>query len=96
MYAIKWDNSGGIERKKARTVAKDFTQVIRKDYNETYVSVACLESVYFLCAIAASHRLRLWQLDFISAFFNSNNSFDVFMEQPKGFEDGEDDHVWKL
>jgi len=43
-----------LERKKARTVAKGFTQVIGKDYNETYTSVACLESVRLVCAIAAS------------------------------------------
>ena len=43
-----------LERRKARTVAKGFTQVIGEDYNETYTSVACLESVCLVCAIAAS------------------------------------------
>jgi len=54
VYAIKWDNSGNIEKRKARTVAKEFAQVIGEDYKETYASVACLESVCLLCAIAAS------------------------------------------
>ena len=31
-------------------------------------------------------RLRLWQIDFVLAFLNSNSNFKVFMEQPKGFE----------
>ena len=77
-------------------VAKGFTQIIGEDYDETYASVARLESVRLLCAIAASRRLRLWQLDFVSAFLNSDSSFEVYMEQPKGFEEGGDDHVWKL
>jgi len=54
VYAIKWDNSGNIEKRKVRTVAKGFTQVIGEDYEETYVSVARLKSVHLLCAIAAS------------------------------------------
>jgi len=96
VYAIKWDDNGGIEKRKARTVAKGFTQVIGEDYEETYASVARLESVRLLCAIAASRRLCLWQVDFVSAFLNSDSSFEVFMEQPKGFEEGGGDYVWKL
>ena len=96
MYAIKWDNSGNIEKRKARTVAKGFTQVIEKDYKETYASVARLESVCLLCAIAASRRLCLWQVDFVFAFLNSDSTFKVFMEKPKGFEEGGADYVWKL
>jgi len=53
VYAIKWDDNSGIEKKKVKTVAKGFIQVIEEDYEETYTSVACLESVQLLCAIAA-------------------------------------------
>jgi len=80
VYAIKWNDNGEIERRKARMVVKGFTQVIGEDYDETYDSVACLESVRLLCAIAASRRLCLWQLDFVSAFLNSDSSFEVYME----------------
>jgi len=47
-------------------------------------------------AIAAARRLCLWQVDFVSAFLNSENTFDVYMEQPRGFEEGEDGYIWKL
>jgi len=77
-------------------VAKGFAQVIGKDYEKTYASVARLESVHLLCAIAISQRLCLWQVDFVSAFLNSNSTFEVFMEQPKGFEEEGVDYVWKL
>jgi len=59
VYAIKWNDNGEIERRKARMVAKGFTQIIGEDYDETYASVAHLEFVRLLCAIAASRRLRL-------------------------------------
>jgi len=93
---VKWKEEGMVERRKARTVAKGFTQVIGEDYNETYTSVACLESVCLVCAIAASRGLRLWQVNFVSAFLNSDNAYKIYMEQPKGFEEERADFVWKL
>jgi len=42
-----------VEKRKARTVAKGFTQVIGEDYEETYASVTRLESVCLVCAVAA-------------------------------------------
>ena len=93
VYVIKWKEDGGLERQKTRTVAKGFTQVIGEDYEETYASISHLESICLVCAIAASRRLRLWQIDFVSVFFNSDNSYEVFMEQPRGFEEGGDNHI---
>ena len=57
VYAIKWKENGSLEKQKAQTVAKGYTQVIGEDYKETYASVARLESVCLVCAIAASRRL---------------------------------------
>jgi len=54
VFTVKWNEKGEIEKRKARTVAKGYTQVIGEDYNETYASVARLESVRLVCAIAAS------------------------------------------
>ena len=96
VYAVKWRYDGIVDRQKARTIAKGFTQVLGEDYDKTYALVAQLESVRLVCAIAASRRLRLWQIDFISAFLNSKSMFDIYMKQPRGFEEGGDDLVWKL
>jgi len=40
VYAVKWRDDGTVDRWKARTVAKGFTQVLGEDYNKTYTSVA--------------------------------------------------------
>jgi hypothetical protein len=45
VYALKFDDVGSIASHKARLIAKGFTQVLREDYDETYASVARLESV---------------------------------------------------
>jgi len=96
VYAVKWKDDGTVDGWKARTVAKGFTQVLGEDYDETYTSVTRLESVQLVYAIAVSRRLRLWQIDFVSAFLNSESMFDIYMKQPRGFEEGGDDLVWKL
>jgi len=93
---LKWKEDGELEKWKAQTVAKGFTQVIGEDYKETYVSIAQLESVCLVYAIVASWRLCFWQIDFVSTFLNSNNTYDIFIEQPKGFEEERGNHVWKL
>ena len=54
VYVIKQKEDGGLERRKARTVVKGFTQVIGEDYKEIYASVTCLKSIYLVCTIAAS------------------------------------------
>ena len=53
VYAIKQNDNSGIEKRKARTVAKGFTQIIGENYEEAYTFVARLESVQLLCAITA-------------------------------------------
>jgi len=80
VFAIKWNEDRTIEKWKAHTVAKGYTQVIGEDYEETYALVARLESVRLVCAIAAARNLTLWQVDFVSAFLNSDSTYEVYME----------------
>jgi len=65
----------------------------QEDYEETYISVAQLELVCLVYAVAVSQQLCLWQIDFVSAFLNSNNAYEVYIEQPKGFEKEKDNYV---
>jgi len=46
--------------------------------------------------VIAARNLTLWQVDFVSVFLNSDSAYKVYMEQPKGFEEGGLDYVWKL
>lgn len=36
------------------------------------------------------------QINFISAFLNSMNKFEIYIEQPKGFEEEKEVYVWRL
>ena len=62
-------------------VAKGYTQVIGEDYEETYASVTRLESVRLVYAIAVARNLTLWQVDFFSAFLNSDSTY---VRRPRG------------
>lgn len=48
-----------------------------------------------MCSITTSQRLRLWQMDFVSAFLNSSNLFEVYIEQPRDFEKERDDYIYR-
>ena len=74
-------------------MTKDFTQVLNKDYNKTYVSVMRLELIQLVCVIVVAQGLYLWQISFILVFLNSDNKFEVYMKQLKYFEKGGEEYV---
>ena len=84
-------------RNKARLVAQGYTQIEGIDFDETFAPVARLESIQLLLAIACFLHIKLYQMDVKSAFLNGYLNEEVFVEQPKGFQDPHyPDHVFKL
>ena len=97
IYDIKWDGEGNRIKDKARLVRKGYTQRLGIDYNETWAAVTHLESVRMTAAVAAEHNLKLWRIDFVGAYLNSETKEDIYMKQPEGFvEPGYDDYAAKL
>ena len=87
IFKNKMDENGTIVRNKARLVAQGYTQVEGIDFDETFAPVARLESIRLLLAIACFMRFKLFQMDVKSAFLNGVLQEEVFVAQPKGFED---------
>ncbi|GKE18939.1 putative RNA-directed DNA polymerase [Tanacetum coccineum] len=71
---------------KARLVAKGYTLTHGIDYEETFSPVAKIKSIRIILAIAAFDDYEIWQMDVKIAFLNGKLTEDVFMAQPKGFE----------
>ena len=94
VFANKYDADEAVIKQKVRLVAKGFSQIQEEDFDKTYAAVAQLESFCIAMAIAAQKGLKIWQVDFISAYLNSDCQYDVYMELPPGFalqeEDDED------
>ncbi|OAE32321.1 hypothetical protein AXG93_809s1020 [Marchantia polymorpha subsp. ruderalis] len=67
---------------KARLVAKGFCQIQGVDYDETFLPVTMLKSIWILLAIAAYYDYEIWQMDVKMDFLNGNLSEAVYMTQP--------------
>ncbi len=96
IYGFKFNSEGEIIRRKARLVAQGYNQILGVDFDKTYAAVARLESMRMCLAITAHLGLRLWQIDFVAAYLNSDNKYDVYTEQAPGFViPGEEHLVYK-
>ena len=71
---------------KARYVAKGFSQIPSIDYGEIFSPTARLTSIRILCQLAAQENLQIFQLDVKTAYLNADIDYDIYLEQPKGFE----------
>ena len=80
IYAVKSDGC-----KKARFVAKGFTQVFGIDYENTFLSVARFEILQLLLSLAALHNWELEALDVKTAFLFGELDEEIYMKQPEGF-----------
>nr|GEY30427.1 copia protein [Tanacetum cinerariifolium] len=93
----KLDENGIVSRNKARLVAQSYNQQEGLDYDETYASVARLESIRILLAYACALDFILFQMDVKSAFLNGFINEEVYVTQPPRFIDFEKpNHVYKL
>jgi hypothetical protein len=93
----KQDEYEIITRNKVRLVAKGYSQVEGLNFDETFSSIARLESIRILIAYATHHDFKLYQMDIKSVFLNELIKEEVYMEQPPGFGDEEyTNHVYKF
>lgn len=79
----KLNQNGTLERRKARIVARDFSQHPGVDFDETFAPVARLNSIRIVTALAAQCNMKIHQLDVTTAYLNGKLEEQVFMEVPK-------------
>ena len=81
----KFSADGSVERRKARLVARGFSQQPGMDFQETFAPVARLSSIRILVALAAELGITLYQLDVVMAYINGDLDEELYMEQAEGF-----------
>jgi hypothetical protein len=88
---FKDDNKGGPVFK-ARLVAQGFSQIPGIDYGATFAPVLKTASVRLISAIACKNDWELDSFDARRAFLWGVLKEEIYMRQPKGFEEGD----WKV
>ena len=89
VYKTKIDEKGNISKYKARWVAKGYLQQYGTEYLETFANTVRPSAFRALFALAAYFNWEIHQWDVKSAFPNAPIEENIFIEQPKGFEQGE-------
>nr|GEY87782.1 Gag-Pol polyprotein [Tanacetum cinerariifolium] len=100
---IKWlwknkrdEENTGI-RNKSRLVAKGYAQTKGVDFEESFASVARLETVRLFIAYAAHKSFTVYQMDVKTAFHYGPLKEEVYVNQPDGFVDPYNpDKVYRL
>ena len=85
-FALKFAPSGEVTRYKAGFVAKGFSQVPGRHYNETYSPTTRLSTIRVLISYAVYKNTELKQMDIKTAYLNADIEEEIFMQQPEGFE----------
>ena len=79
-------------------MAQGYTQVEGVDFDESFTPVERLESILILMSITCTMNFKFYQIDVKCAFLHGYLNEELFVEQPKGFEDPPHflDHVLRL
>lgn len=97
IYKTKLNENGEVDKYKARLVAKGYSQQHGVDYTEVFAPVARMDTVRMIIALAAQKSWKIYQLDVKSAFLHGELSEEVYVEQPRGYEQqGNENKVYKL
>src|SRR5260370_30405685 len=88
---------GTVTRFKACLITQGFSQHEGIDYSETFTPIVKSASLCVFLAICAHHSWPIQQMDIKSAYLNGVLSEDIYMMQPKGYEEkGSEMKVAKL
>ncbi|GJS49472.1 putative ribonuclease H-like domain-containing protein [Tanacetum coccineum] len=83
----KRDARGIVVRNKARLVAQGHRQEEGIDYDEVFAPVARIEAIRLFLAFSSYMEFMVYQMDVKSAFLYGEIEEEVYVTQPKGFED---------
>jgi len=82
---VKYLLSGGVERFKARLVARGFSQIYGIDFEDTFAPTLRIDLFRILLCIMALEDMEAEQVDVNNVFTESNLDEDIYIKPPPGF-----------
>jgi hypothetical protein len=90
-------NTKSDGRKRARLVAKGFSQIEGVDFDELFSPVVRYETARLLLGVAALEDWEIESVDVKTAYLYGKLDEEIYMEQPEGFRlKGKENKVWRL
>ena len=80
-YSVKTTGDSQWYKDKARFIVQGFIMIAGEHYTETWAAVTRLKSIRMTAVFTAAYRLIPWQIDFISAYLNSEIKEEVGKEE---------------
>ena len=86
-----------VEQFKTRFIIKKYSQEYSIDYDKMFSPVFKLTSLQIILSIGTILNLEIYQIDVKIAFLNREIDSEIYIEQPKGYEQqGETRLICKL
>jgi len=84
IFKYKRNAEGNVIKRKARLVARGFTQEYGIDFYETFSPTLKQDSLRLIIALAVQYNFEIKQIDITAAYLNAPLSENIFMKPPKG------------
>jgi len=82
VFKYKLDASGSIVKRKARLVARGFTQIYGIDFTVTFSPTLRQDSLRLVTAIAAKNKYNIYQIDVKAAYLNAELEDNIYIKVP--------------
>ena len=84
-FKLKRNTNGGVDRYKARVVARGFSQKYGTDYDEVFAPVIRQTTFRTLLTITGQEKIIVKHYDAKTAFLTGSLKETIFMKQPEGY-----------
>ena len=86
VFKTKLSKDRNKERRKARLIAKGFTQIPGTDFNDTFAPVSRSSTIRLVMVLSVEIGLIIHQMDVVTAFLNGQVEEELYMLIPERFQ----------